>query len=758
MRILATFCLSFAIGIFIALYAVQWFCLLILLLLLIVIGALFFTLKKYRHHLILIASGFLFAYLCLLLFTARVVKPCRDLVGSTRVLRIELCDFPQQTDSGVRSTVRIIRNGVDVRAIYYGSEKLLDCRPGDRFAVNVDVSDASTLYGRRVSNYTSEGIWLILYAQQEEIPSVAAKYAVLRYFPLRLRHRVENVIDRAFSQRTAGLMHALVLGDQSRMSDDDSSLLRETGLYHITAVSGLHCAFLIAVVSFFIGRYYSKLLASVSIPLLLLYALVVGAPPSVVRACVMLIFTLIAPIFNREADPITSLSFALFLILIFNPYAIESIGLQLSFASVGGILFLSLPLNRVIVLREYPTPVQIVLQSFSVTAGAMVFTVPLSLLYFDSISLVSPISNFFCIWMASALFICGFVAILLGMIYLPIAASLGVVLNGGVWYLYTVVRWLSRIPYHSVSAYNRYFCVWIVFSYACLILCLVCRKRRILRMVSLCCILCGLAASVLLHTQSFRCRPFTVVALDVGQGSCTILLTPQNAFMIDCGSGNHTKKAGYLASDYLLSAGYRYLDALYLTHFDKDHINGLEEFLSRMKVGTLYIPQGNADDEEFLRILHLAGEHHIKLETITSTKTHTYGQVVVRAFPPIGDDDSNEAGLSFLCKFGTFDLLATGDMNIETEGQLTEYFSEDIEVLLVGHHGSARSTSDALLEATKPEVGIISVGANSYGHPSGETLSRLHQYGVVTHRTDEEGTVTITIDRGQKWQIKATKN
>ena len=100
-----------------------------------------------------------------------------------------------------------------------------------------------------------------------------------------------------------------------------------------------------------------------------------------------------------------------------------------------------------------------------------------------------------------------------------------------------------------------------------------------------------------------------------------------------------------------------------------------------------------------------------------------------------------------LCSYGDFDTLITGDMDARTEAKLVDaYELPDIEVLVVGHHGSKYSTGTALLEAVTPEIGVISVGDNSYGHPAEEALLRLTDAGMTVYRTDRQGNILITAD------------
>ena len=103
--------------------------------------------------------------------------------------------------------------------------------------------------------------------------------------------------------------------------------------------------------------------------------------------------------------------------------------------------------------------------------------------------------------------------------------------------------------------------------------------------------------------------------------------------------------------------------------------------------------------------------------------------------------------MSILCSSGDFDLLITGDMDSNTEEQLlSTYDLPDLEALVVGHHGSKYSTSEALLSTLTPELALISVGDNSYGHPSDQALWRLVQAGAAIYRTDLQGTIHLTVN------------
>ena len=127
------------------------------------------------------------------------------------------------------------------------------------------------------------------------------------------------------------------------------------------------------------------------------------------------------------------------------------------------------------------------------------------------------------------------------------------------------------------------------------------------------------------------------------------------------------------------------------------------------------------------------------------------GGAVLSLYPPVGEGDLNEQGLTALCSAGDFDVLITGDMAGSTERKLVgQYDLPDIEVLVVGHHGSRYSSTDAFLQQVRPETAIISVGDNSYGHPTQEAMDRLSRNGAAVYRTDRQGGITVYAQSGEE--------
>jgi competence protein ComEC len=202
-----------------------------------------------------------------------------------------------------------------------------------------------------------------------------------------------------------------------------------------------------------------------------------------------------------------------------------------------------------------------------------------------------------------------------------------------------------------------------------------------------------------------------------------------------------------VAADYIQSLGRSSLDLLVLSHYHTDHANGIPQLLRRLTVKVIALPDVEEDSDLRQEILTLAEEQGIEVWFIREDTQILLGEErTITLYAPLGSGtDTNELGLTVLATAGAFDILVTGDMDEDVEQLLLSHAQlPEIELLVAGHHGSATSTSQALLETVTPELAAISVGENNlYGHPAQETLERLDWYEAKIYRTDLQGTVKI---------------
>ena len=757
MRVLATIGFSFSAGVFLAallpwngwqLYAAGGVLLLAL--------AWLFAARKQKYFrrglLLLLSLAVSLAYF--VGYDHLVRQPIENRCGAASDFTATVCDWPQATERGARVTVEL-EGYHRARTVLYGEAELLAARPGDTVTGTAQWQSAAHFNSDDVTHFNARGVYALLYGR-EDVRLSAGDGDALRWLPQRagkaFREKVAAIWDDA---RVSGFLTAELIGDKSAMDDGDYLAMQETGLAHLFAVSGLHCAFLVTLLALLISRR-QRLLWAVTIPLLLFYMVMVGMSPSVVRACIMQIFLLIAPLFRRGSDPLTSLAAALLVILLCNPFAAASVSLQLSFSATLGMVLLSPRLYKLLTgwykgqCRPLRTALCFVAANLSATLSAVVFTAPLTAWYFRIFVLVAPLSSLLAVPAAGWSFMAAFVTVLLGFVWLPLASLLGWISWALVRYILWIANGMMSWRYHAVYFTNPYLIYWLLFLYAAFIGCAATPdgKRKYLLASALSVL--TLTAAIWVNRQDYQYGVLTALTLDVGQGESVILTSGGETALMDCGSSNSYKDPGGLAADTLHSMGVRELSAVVVTHYHADHTNGLYEVLRRIPVQTVYLP--DIEDEYGVRerLVSLAEEKGAQVTYVTKETADTLGDTVLTIYPPVqSGGDLNELGLTALASAGDFDLLITGDMSGSTEKKLVEtYALPDIEVLVVSHHGSRYSSNIRFLKSVTPEAAVISVGDNNYGHPSEETLQRLLAVGADIWRTDQQGTIRITVNGG----------
>ena len=182
---------------------------------------------------------------------------------------------------------------------------------------------------------------------------------------------------------------------------------------------------------------------------------------------------------------------------------------------------------------------------------------------------------------------------------------------------------------------------------------------------------------------------------------------------------------------------------------DPENPKPVFSYLPESDIGRLW--KRTAELEEGLTSIQLAlaEQYGVEARFVKEPTERFLSGASLTAYPPVTEGDTNEEGLTILCAAGEFELLITGDMNSAAEKKLVEaYDLPDIEVLIAGHHGSKYSTSEELLETVWPEVGVLSVGENSFGHPAQEAMGRMAAAGMTLYRTDWQGNILIRVHPG----------
>ena len=755
MRVLATVGFSFAAGLFLTLlpwdgwqlYAAGALALASLLWALLGRGT------PHLRRVLLVLLPLMVSLLYFSAYRALVRQPVQALCGGEHDFSAAVCYWPEATERGAKVTIRL-HGLLGAKAVYYGDDDLLSLRPGDALSGTAWWNDVAAIGDGDLRQFSSRGVYALLYDRDtltvQPAPDMPLGYAP-QYAAKALRDKLAQLWD---DPSVLGFLTAELTGDKSLLPESDYVAMQETGLAHIFAVSGLHCAFLVTLLSLLIPPTHRRTLCAVASAVLVFYMLLTGLSPSVARACVMQLFLLSAPLFRRGSDPLTSLAAALTVILLVNPYAVGSVSLQLSFAATLGMVLLAGRLYKSFTgwyrgrNRAVRAALSFLAANLAATLGALVFTAPLTAYYFNILSLVAPLAGLLAVPAAGYAFMSAFVSALLGLVWTPLGHLAGYVPLLLVKYILWVAHLLLAVPYHAVYFTNVYLRVWLLYVYTPFLGCAVTPDGKRKYALASALTVLTLAACLWLNSRWQQYGAFRAAVLDVGQGESVALCSGSEAALVDCGSSNSYVDAGSVAADALQSAGIRRLSAVIVTHYHADHTNGLTEVLTRLPVDTLYLP--DIEDEYGVRdrLVSLAAHQGADVVFVTEPTRIALGEAILTVYPPLlTTGDLNEQGLTALATAGDFDLLITGDMAGQTEQLLAQtYPLPDVEVLVVSHHGSRYSSDESFLRAITPDNAVISVGDNRYGHPAEETLRRLQAVGATVWRTDQQGSIRIIID------------
>ena len=244
---------------------------------------------------------------------------------------------------------------------------------------------------------------------------------------------------------------------------------------------------------------------------------------------------------------------------------------------------------------------------------------------------------------------------------------------------------------------------------------------------------------------------FSLTMLDVGQG-LSLLMQSGSKYMIYDGGG---RSASSYVVAYLKAHNVDTLDYMIASHYDEDHIAGLVGVLNTTRVQTAYTPDYTADTTIYNSFRTKLSENGSAEKHPTVGETFSFGASTVQFISPANYAYKNENSFSLAVRItcGTFSCIVTGDAEKDAEADMVSNgYAVDSDLLVVGHHGSASSSSEGFIRAVAPEYAFISVGAgNSYKHPAAQTLGTLRANHVNIFRSDESGEVTCYTDGTTYW-------
>jgi competence protein ComEC len=597
-----------------------------------------------------------------------------------------------------------------------------------------------------------------------------------------LKDRASDGIARLIPDPEASLLQGILLGIRSGIPRDLYEDYNATGTSHIIVISGANITIVSALFAYLFGRLWGKRRAYwFTMAGILLYVLLVGADPVVVRAGLMGGLFVTALRLGRRATAYVSLLAAVVFLTALNPFALWDVGFQLSFAATLSLILFTPFIERTFerglggILSEERAQrwIQTLNDVLIVTLAAQVLVLPLVVYHFGRLSLVAPLANLLILPVQPTVMVLGGMATAAGLI--PALEPLAQVIAWGPWlclaYTNAVVRWMAGWPLASLQV-GRAHAGWLVSAY-CLFLggvWFLARRREQARRLwkwkasqrSTKLVIGGALLAATLVWLAILQLPdgrLHVTFLNVGQGDAILITTPEGRQILVDGGPSPSALTSALGKE--MPFWDRSIDLLVLTHPDADHITGLVKVLERYRVDG-WLDNGLPDDDAtYARCEELLDAASVSRHIARAGDRLDMGRELVLevlhpATEPLAGSDasSNDNSVVLRLTWEQASFLLTGDLEAEGEQHLLHSGqSLPSSVLKVAHHGSGGSSTEEFLSVVDPDYAVISVGAgNRFGHPKQAVLDRLASVGDVTIlRTDRQGTVEFVTDGQQLW-------
>ena len=545
-----------------------------------------------------------------------------------------------------------------------------------------------------------------------------------------------------------GVLQALVIGNEDAISQSDWQLFLHTGTNHLMSISGLHITMLSSLIfalSYFVWRKSYRLTlrlparkAAVLFGLITasIYALIAGFSVPTQRTFYMLCVFAIGLWCGRGIRMMQILAYALFTVVLLDPWAVMSPGFWLSF---GAVAFMGFTLGSR--LGQSSWLISGIRSQYVVTLAL----IPFLLLFFQQFSLVSPIANAFAIPMVSllvvplsifgAIFSIDALLLLAHSIMAVTMDLLGVMadFDWAIWQQFSPPVWAIALSFIGL-------------------LCLFFPKGFPLRFL-------GIIFSIPLVFNPPKdplSSEMRLIVLDVGQGLSVLVQTQHHALLYDTGTkvSSQNDSGARVIVPYLRSIGLDQLDGIVVSHNDIDHSGGLNSVLKEVPsswiLSSLPEPVNGASNLSCYKGQSWQWDG-VNFEVLSPTlNSYNFDDI---------KDNNRSCVIKVTSPFGS--VLLAGDIEREVENNLVSLNDGSLksDVLIVPHHGSKTSSSNGFIDAVAPQVAIFTMGyRNRFGHPKSEVLERYKARNIQTYRSDKDGAVLVKFASDNRFHILAWRH
>lgn len=531
---------------------------------------------------------------------------------------------------------------------------------------------------------------------------------------------IHNLFESNLSKKSSDFVISVILGENLIQNED----VKDLGLAHILAVSGLHIDLLLGFILYSFKKLKLNYKHGYLFGLLVcaLYGSMIGFPFSVIRVLIINFIGFLAFLLQEPEDKIKSLLVAAFLILLSNPFALLNAGFVLSFVATSGVYLIYPKLKKY--LKN-----NLISDSIGFTASIQACVLPFGAFYYGKINLISILANFLILPIFTISMYLIFVIIvfypLIRFILMPIFIILDYLINS----ILNLTFLLNSFSFFNIEFIHQSVLIS-VYLYCLILVSIYIRKsnKELMKKFYLINLL-----FVILSLGFEKINPETSFSMiDIGQGDAFLINDRGDYYLIDVGGPKYDDydSGEKILVPYLKSIGVNNIKAVFISHEDSDHSGNIDILNDNFNVGHILTSKNNINS------LVKYNPEIIKKDDVINLKNGYISCIFDGEF---GEENAESIGLLINIK-GT-KIISLGDLPKEYEDSI----DEKADILKVSHHGSKTSTSKEFVEKVKPKAALISAGRNNrYGHPSSEVINNLD--GVKIFNTQTDGMVKIYFD------------
>ena len=708
--------------------------------------------------------------------------------GEELKIQVEIIENKKEKQYYNRYKIKVLSSKYKNTYLYMTTKKNLEY--GEVLEIQGNFSEPSETRNYKGFNYKEYLKTLKIYGtiRAEQVKKIDIHKGIL-YYTNKLHLKIKDNLEKTYNSNTMPIVLGVLLGDTSEIDEETREDFSQSSISHVLAVSGLHVSYIIYLseksTQGIFGQRKSRI---IEILILFIYMAITGFSISVIRSVIMAALMCTAFLVYRKSDTLNNISISAIIILFMNPYNLFSTSFQFTYAGTIGVVFFRPIIESFIMnikikspwLKEKYTNFCIKHNSFieeiAVAISAKFMTIPIIITKYNFISLSFIVTNILVGIIIGPLVIGGIIQILVTFLSLKIGIEIAKIVQIPILALLLISKIGTKFLITNFKVITPdiwqiviyYFIIYIVYyrhkikrirkySFNQKIILKISKKVYSNRKVIIKVIIIILISSIIIKKIPGDLKIYFV---DVGQGDCCLIETPQHQKILIDGGGQKNFDVGKnTLLPYLFNRKILELDYCIISHFDQDHCGGILYILEQIKVKNVIIGKQYEESTNYNKFQEIIKRQDIKVKVVEAgmridIERNLYFDVLwPDSKKMISDNAINNNSLVCKLYYNKFSMLFTGDIEEMAEKAILSKYTNNASILKstilkIAHHGSKTSSIEKILDVVSPEYAFIGVGENNtFGHPSNVTIKNLEKRKIKIYRTDKMGEICIKITK-----------